>query len=488
MKRNLAVYLLLIAGFGLGIYFALHAGKRLELVRQSLPAALGGQVLASTTTNAPAGDVLSSTWQGIRDHLREPVSLLLVQLLLIVILARLFGSLFVRLGQPSVIGEMVAGIVLGPSVVGTFAPGAFAFIFPTESLGALRMLSQVGVILFMFVVGMEVELEHLRKKAHTAIVVSQAGIVFPFFLGVLLSLYLYGEYAPVKIDFLAFALFMGTAMSMTAFPVLARIIAECGMAKSYLGVTAITCAAMSDVSAWSILAVVVAIAKAGSPAAFLVNLGLALAFCLVLVGLVKPLLHRWFTPPTATPRTPGPGIVVTVLVLVFAAALFTEVIGLHALFGAFLVGIIMPLDPQFRTQLRDRLENFSTSFLLPLFFAFIGLRTQIGLLNDWHGWSVCGFIILVATTGKLGGSMIAARWTGMNWPDAFSLGALMNTRGLVELIVLNIGYELGILSAQVFAMMVIMALVTTFMTGPLLGVGNAMRRRSAVAPAKISAV
>ena len=237
-------------------------------------------------------------------------------------------------------------------------------------------------------------------------------------------------------------------MSMTAFPVLARILDECGMTKSFLGMTALTCAAISDVSAWSILAFVVALEKAGGPASLIINLIFAVAFCLALFFLVRPFLNRRLGSDNGAPQMPSHGVVVGILVLVFASALTTEIIGLHALFGAFLAGVVMPADHTFRNYLRDRLEHFSAAFLLPLFFAFTGLRTQIGPVNDWTTWGLCLLIIFAATFGKLGGSMFAARWSGLNWHDAFALGALMNTRGLVELIVLNLGLDLKILSAN----------------------------------------
>jgi Kef-type K+ transport system membrane component KefB len=476
MRRNVLLYILIVLGCGLGIYLTLQAGKHLETAKVSTFAVSPAtpSVAPAPQPVAPAGSIL----QGLRDNLHEPLSLLLVQLILIILVARVFGTFFVKMGQPAVIGEMLAGIVLGPSVVGALFPGAFQFIFPVSSLGALRMLSQVGVILFMFVVGMELDLKQLRSKAYTAVMVSHAGIVFPYFLGVIFSLFIYQSFASQNATFPAFALFMGIAMSITAFPVLARIIEERGLAKTYLGATAITCAAVDDVTAWTILAFVVAMVKAGGPGSAILTILFLLAFVAVMLFCVKPLLNRLLNRGSQPAAHPARGVIVAILILVFASGLFTEVIGVHALFGAFLAGIIMPPDARFRLHLQERLESFSSAFLLPLFFAFTGLRTQVALLNDWESVTVCLGIIFVATLGKLGGSMFIARWTGMNWHDSFALGALMNTRGLVELIVLNIGFDLGILSPRVFAMMVIMALVTTSMTGPLLSLGNLLRRKS----------
>jgi Kef-type K+ transport system membrane component KefB len=267
---------------------------------------------------------------------------------------------------------------------------------------------------------------------------------------------------------------MGTAMSITAFPVLARILADRGMAKTPLGVTATACAAVDDATAWAILAVVVAFARATGLASTFMNFGLVVVFVAVMVWGVRPLLMRCFdTDEAATTRS----VIASILIFMTAAALVTQMIGIHALFGAFLAGAIMPRNETFREKLTVQLENFSAVFLLPLFFAVSGLRTQVGLLNDLASWLICGGIIIVATAGKLGGSMLAARLTGIDWNEAFSLGALMNTRGLIELIALNIGYDLGILPPRIFSMLVLMALVTTFMTGPLLNLAEMARKR-----------
>ncbi|MGZ4974428.1 MAG: cation:proton antiporter [Limisphaerales bacterium] len=465
MRSNLILYLVytaVVVACGVGIWAILQEGKHLELQTITAPQS------SATSTASLSNNSISSSLQGIRENLREPLSLLLVQLILIILLARLFAAVFVKLHQPAVIGEMVAGIVLGPSVIGTLFPGVFQFVFPPNSLGVLRMLSQIGVILFMFVVGMELDVKQLRSKARTAVMVSHASIVFPYFLGVLVSLFIYRAYAASNVHFTPFALFMGIAMSITAFPVLARIIEERGLTKTQLGSTALTCAAVDDVTAWTILAFVVAFAKSQSPSNCWMTIILLVAFFAAMILIVKPSLQRALAPSPQSPRPLSRNAIVAVLVLVFACGLLTEVIGIHALFGAFMAGVCMPQRLEFRAQLRERLESFSSAFLLPLFFAFTGLRTQIGLLNDWQTASICLGLIAVATLGKLGGSMIVARWTGMNWRDSFALGAMMNTRGLVELIVLNVGFDLGILSPRVFTMMVVMALVTTCMTGPLL--------------------
>jgi Kef-type K+ transport system membrane component KefB len=342
----------------------------------------------------------------------------------------------------------------------------------------LQLISQIGVCVFMFVVGQELDPAHLRQKARVAVVVSNVGIIVPFILGASVSLLLYPVFAASGSSFITFALFMGTAMSITAFPVLVRILKDRGMAKTPLGGLAIACAAVDDASAWAMLAVVVAIARATGLAATAVSLGLVVLFIVIMLLVVRPRLPRWLGV-DGLETAPGRNVVAAALIFMTVSALLTEVMGIHALFGAFLAGVIMPPTKVFRDGLTLQLENFSGVFLLPLFFAFSGLPTQVGLLNDLTGWLVCAGIIAVAMLGKLGGCMTAARFMGMNWNESFALGALMNTRGLVELIALNIGYDLGILPPRIFTMMVIMALATTFMAGPLLNLAGGRKRISA---------
>ena len=393
---------------------------------------------------------------------------LFLQLLVIIGLSRAVGKGFTRIGVPAVVGEMTTGILLGPSLFGLLAPAAFAFVFPADSLGALKLLSQVGICLFMFAVGMEVNLQQLRASARTAVAVSQTSIVVPFVLGVGLAWFLADDLAGPKATFLGFALFMGISMSITAFPVLARILQERGLSRTPLGALAITCAAINDVAAWAIMAFVVAIARAASMSGAVLTLVLALAFVVVMIWAVRPLVPRWLGADRLSREQPTSGTLATVVCVAIAGALCTEVIGIHALFGAFLAGTIMPDTEGFRDRINTYVERFSSVLLLPLFFAFTGLRTQVGLLDDLQGWALCLLIIAVATAGKLGAAALAARLAGMAWRESLALGALMNTRGLIELIALNIGYDIGILSPRIFTMLVIMALVTTLLTGPLL--------------------
>ncbi len=447
-KRTYFQYILLLLIFLGGVWLVLAVGSRLELT--------GG---FATPQAAPTYSVL---WENFRTSL----SILLTQIIVILILAGLFRRLFRAIHQPPVMGEMIAGIVLGPSVLGLIYPEAVSFLFPASSLETLRLLSQIGVVLFMFTVGMELNIQHLREKGSAAVMISHASIIVPFLLGSTLSLFLYSELASPGTSFSAFALFIGVAMSITAFPVLARILEDRKLTQTTLGSIALTCAAVDDVTAWCILALVIALVKSTGLVSSALTIGLTLVFGAVMILLVRPQLARVFKDPDSQQH--GRRLIPIVLAFVLGCALITETIGIHALFGAFVAGVVMPPATEFRIFLKDKLEAFSSYALLPLFFAFTGLRTQIGLLNDWQAWLMCAVIIIIAIAGKLGGSMLMSRWTGMSWPQSFSIGVLMNTRGLVELVVLNIGYDLGILSGRIFVMMVLMALVTTFMTGPLL--------------------
>jgi Kef-type K+ transport system membrane component KefB len=473
MKRFFFDFLVL-AVFCLGIILILQQGEKLQ---SSPPANVHLPSLNANDGSLAGVGPSASLWDNLRENLEDPLTRLFIQLILIIVAARLCGTLATLVRQPAVVGEMIAGILLGPSLLGWLRPDFFNYVFPTSSLGSLRLFSQIGVCLFMFIVGMELDLNQLRRQARTAVLVSQASILSPYLLGVVTALFLFSTFAGPGTSFLAFALFIGVSMSITAFPVLARILEERGLTKSPLGITALVCAAMNDVAAWCILALVVAIAKARSMGSAGLSIALILLFVAMMLFWIKPRLPRLLDKMANQGGQPGKGMMAAALAFVFASALATDIMGIHALFGAFLAGVVMPAQGEFREFLRVRLEHFSSVFLLPLFFAFTGLRLQVGLLNDSTGWMICAGLIAIATVGKLGGAMFAARLTGMNWIDSFALGALMNTRGLVELIALNIGYDLGILSPRIFAMLVIMALVTTGLTGPLLTVCDHLRAR-----------
>ncbi|WP_394660690.1 cation:proton antiporter [uncultured Chryseobacterium sp.] len=452
--RNIIFYISTIIVFSCLMYFFIIEGQTLE----------AGENIITKTNSGSSWENFSESF---KTNLHHPLALLLAQIVTIILVARLFGWICMKIRQPSVIGEMIAGIVLGPSLLGMYFPEFSAFLFPKESLGNLQFLSQIGLILFMYIVGMELDLSVLRKKAHDAVVISHASIIIPFALGIGLSYFIYKEFAPKGIQFTSFALFIAIAMSITAFPVLARIVQERNLQKTKLGTVVITCAAADDITAWCILAAVIAIVKAGSFESSIYVILMAIAYVFLMIKIVRPFLKRIGDLQAGKNTINKPMVAIFFLTLILSAYA-TEVIGIHALFGAFMAGAIMPENAKFRTLFIDKVEDVALVLLLPLFFVFTGLRTQIGLLNDSHLWITAGFIILTAVIGKFAGSALTAKFLGINWKESLTIGALMNTRGLMELIVLNIGYDLGVLSPEIFAMMVIMALFTTFMTGPML--------------------
>lgn len=407
----------------------------------------------------------------LHHNFTHPLAILLLQIITIIATARVFSFLFRKIGQPSVIGEIVAGIFLGPSFIGAYFPEFSTFLFPKGSIPNLQFLSQVGLILFMFIVGMELDLKVLRKKASDAVVISHASIIFPFALGMGLSYFIYEEHAPANVQFLSYSLFIGIAMSITAFPVLARIVQERQMSKTRLGALVITCAAADDITAWCVLAAVIAIVKAGSIVSSLYIIVMAVGYVILMLKVVQPFLKRVGDVYSKQDSIGKPVVAIFFAVLLLSSYV-TEVIGIHALFGAFMAGVIMPQNLHFRNIFVEKIEDVSLVLLLPLFFVVTGLKTQIGLLNDSNMWTICAMIITVAVTGKFLGSALAARYMGQTWKESLTIGAFMNTRGLMELVVLNIGFDLGVLSPEIFAMMVIMALVTTLMTGPALDLIN----------------
>jgi Kef-type K+ transport system membrane component KefB len=456
--KNSFFYIGVIGGFSVLIYWIILLGAKLE----------NGRNIVIPKTE-------KSEWQNFIDslvhNLEHPLAILLAQIVTIIFVARFFGWVCKKIGQPSVIGEIIAGIVLGPSLIGLYFPEFSNALFPAQSLGNLQFLSQIGLIFFMFVIGMELDLKVLKNKAHEAVVISHASIVIPFALGMGLAYFIYQSFAPEGVQFLSFGLFLGIAMSITAFPVLARIVQERGLHKTRLGTIVITCAAADDITAWCLLAAVIAIVKAGSFVSALYIIALAAMYVVLMIIVVRPFLKRVGDLHSTRENLSKPIVAIFFLVLIISSYA-TEVIGIHALFGAFMAGAIMPENTRFRSVFIEKVEDVSLVLLLPLFFVFTGLRTEIGLLNEPHLWKTTGLIILVAVIGKFVGSALAAKFVGQNWKDSLTIGALMNTRGLMELVVLNIGYDLGVLTPEIFAMMVIMALVTTFMTGPSLDIIN----------------
>ncbi|WP_290792165.1 cation:proton antiporter [Flavihumibacter sp. UBA7668] len=457
--KNLLFYVLTIGGFCGLMYYVITIGLDLQINKG---------IAFNQSARLSLWDQIKETYSHNFTH---PLAILLLQIITIILTARFFGYLFKLIGQPTVIGEIVAGIFLGPSFIGMYFPEFSAFLFPAQSLGNLQFLSQIGLILFMFIIGMELDLTMLKNKAHEAVVVSHASIVFPFALGVTSAYFLYDEFAPAGINFASFALFIGISLSITAFPVLARIVQERNLTKTKIGTLVITCAAADDITAWCLLAAVIAIVKAGSFTSSLATIAMAVAYVFLMLKLIQPFLQRMGEIYSSRESLSKPVVAVFFITLLFSAYA-TEVIGIHALFGAFMAGVIMPPNMHFRSIFIEKVEDVALVLLLPLFFVFTGLRTQIGLLNEPYLWKICAVIILIAITGKFFGSAMAAKFVGQNWRNSLMIGALMNTRGLVELVVLNIGFDLGVLSPQIFTMLVLMALVTTVMTGPALDLIN----------------
>ena len=391
---------------------------------------------------------------------------LLLALLLVVAVAQLAGQLFRRIGQPPVIGEMFAGILLGPSLLGRLAPEVSNFLLPASVAPYLRAIAQIGVVLYMFLVGLELDVRQLRQRAGAALVISASGIAMPLLLGSVFAGLLYTRVAPAGVPQFLFGAFFCVALSVTAFPVLARIVGERGLDKSTMGVLALTCAAADDIAAWCLLSIVVSFAHADPSAGLVTVLYAGLYVTTMLVG-VRPLFMRLVRREEQEAAL-SRGTLAVLFCALLVSALVTEWIGIHALFGSFLVGALVPSESKLAQRATEQLEDVVSVLFLPIFFAFTGLRTQLSLLSGADAWALCGLIVLIAFLGKAGGVSLAARVCGVPWRTALGLGALMNTRGLMELIVLNVGLDLGIISPSLFAMMVVMALVTTCSAGPML--------------------
>ena len=393
---------------------------------------------------------------------------LLAQISAILLFARLVGWSFRKIHQPRVMGEIVAGLLLGPSLLGWLAPGVSLILFPPERLGSLNSLGQVGVLLFMFLVGLKLDLASVFARGRAVLMISHASIAVPLVLGAGLALYLYPNLSEPTVPLIVFALFIGGAMSVTALPVLARILDESKLSSTPIGTVALACAALKDVTAWCILAGIVALAThsdaSDSLALTLVGAG---AFVLIMLKVVRQAFRLMESRYRRLGRLSQDMLAVLLLTMAVSAWI-TEWLGIHALFGAFLAGAVMSKDPGFGSEVSAKLEDVTMALLLPLYFACTGLRTSLDLIQGAEMWLYFGLIMLVAVTGMCGGTTMAARLVGMSWTEAATIGILMNTRGIMEIVILNIGRDIGVISSTMFAMMLLMAFATTCMTMPLL--------------------
>jgi Kef-type K+ transport system membrane component KefB len=413
----------------------------------------------------PAGAVPALTSAAARTDVLLDVLLALV---VVIIAARICGALCKRLNQPPVIGEVIAGILLGPSLLGRISPAAMHYVLPPAVAPFLSILAQIGVILFMFLVGLELDASQLKHRTNATIAISHASILVPFLLGSLLALWLYPSLSTNDVPFVIFALFVGLSLSVTAFPVLARILTDRGIQHTHLGTIALACAAVDDVTAWCLLAFLVAVIKARAADAF-ITFGLTGLYVVFMLFVARRFIASAVRAQEVR-KSISQSAVAVVLIGLLLSTLATEAVGIHAIFGAFLLGAIIPHDSLLARDLSYKLNDLVVVLFLPAFFAFTGMRTQIGLVQGATQWFICGAILTAACVGKFGGSFVAARMTGLGVRDSAALGALMNTRGLMELIVLNLGLDLHILSPTLFTMLVIMAIVTTLATAPALQV------------------
>ena len=461
-------YVLMVIVFGLLMYGIAYKGA----LQYS-----SGEVVSS-------GSDIHNLSEGFRlfsflttEHIQSTIGILLIQIIVILITCRCVGVLFKKIGQPTVIGEIMAGILLGPSVLGYFFPQVSVLLFPEASLVYIKMLSQFGLILFMFAIGMELDLSIVRKRIQDTIFISHASTIVPFFIGMLMAYFIYNDFAYKETPFLSFAFFIGISLSITAFPVLARIIQERSLTRTHLGSLSLAIAANCDITAWCMLAAVVAYAQAGTLLSAIYNVLFSMVYIGIMVLLVRPVLRVIGDLYHNTEVVSKPLVAVMFLILLISSYI-TEILGLHALFGAFIAGMIMPENFRFRKIMNEKIEDISLTLFLPLFFVCTGLQTHIGLIQGKEMWLLCGAFIFAAIVGKFGGTFVAARFSKESLKDSLYMGALMNTRGLMELVVLSIGLEMKILPPVIFVMLVLMTLVTTFMTTPLISFINVCFRAS----------
>ncbi|HEY6033569.1 MAG TPA: cation:proton antiporter [Kofleriaceae bacterium] len=393
----------------------------------------------------------------------DPLGRFIAQLVIVVALARVLGRVARMLGQPAVVAEIIGGILLGPSILGALAPAVSDALFPPGSLEPLATISQLGVLLFVFLVGLEVETAMLRGRARATVAIAITGIVVPFVLGAAVAVPVY-ELVASRSPRLDLALFVGAAMSVTAFPVLARILGDHRLLRTRLGALAIACAAVEDVIAWCLLAFVIAFVRSDGLAQAALTTALAVGFVAAMLLVVRPLLARLFARTGALSND----LVAVAVLGALGSAWVSDRIGIHLVFGAFMFGALVPKRDGLAHALADKLEAIVVVVFLPLFFVVSGLRTHVGLVGSAHHALACLLIVGTACAGKIGGTLIAGRATGLQWREAGALGILMNTRGLMELIVLNVGFELGVLDSAMFSLMIVMVLVTTMITSPVL--------------------
>jgi Kef-type K+ transport system membrane component KefB len=402
----------------------------------------------------------------------EVAAFVFLDVAVIIIAARLMAALFRKIGQPAVVGEIVAGVMLGPSLLGALPGNLPAAIFPVQQVrGGLNVVAQLGLIIFMFTVGLELDTKLIRGKERLAAVISVSSVAFPFMLGLLLASGLYASHKTVgghTVDRLSFALFIGASMSVTAFPVLARILIERGMYHTRIGTLALACAAVDDILAWSMLAFVLAVVKSSGAWQLPIVLAESAAFVAVMFVVVKPQLRRltgWYV----RAGTLTPNVLAVVVAGFLASAYVTSMIGIHSIFGAFLFGAVMPREGSTRLvhDILERLEKMSVLVLLPVFFVVTGLNVDVRNLGQ-DAVVVLPLILLVACAGKFLSAMAAARLQGLSLREGAAIGTLMNTRGLTELVILNVGRDAGVLDGRLFTMLVLMAIITTFITEPVL--------------------
>lgn len=460
--KDLLFYGLMLVVFIAGAYYIIEfSGLQPDI---TWPNAVQSSVV-------PDMDTFSSEhiFSEIIHNIHHPLAILILQVILILAVSRTFAFIFTKIGQPPVMGEIIAGITLGPSLLGFLFPEVSAFVFPANTLGNLQFLSQIGLLFFMFIIGMELDLNLFKQKLQQSILISHTGIALSFIIGIITGFSIYTQFAPPGTRPLEFALFLGMSMSITAFPVMARILQEKGYTKKAFGSMMIGIAAVDDVTAWCLLAILIAYIKAGTIVGALPTVVLSLGYLGVMFFLIQPFLKKVGSIYVSRENL-SRAIVGMIFGVMLISAYVTEIIGIHAFFGAFVAGVVMPPNLSFKKVLTEKIEDVSLVLLLPLFFVYTGLRTEIGLLNQPALWKYAILLILLSIAGKFIGGFTASKLTGHGWKEAWMVGALMNSRGLMELVVLNIGYDLGLFSKEIFTIMVLMALTTTLMAGPSLDI------------------